>query len=97
MKEKKKDVNTINQSMGNVLNCNQENERSLKEVFTVKDYEKLLPIIEYLENNEKITTQKAEELTGKSSATAWRYLKKLNDIGVLKADGNTNNAIYKRY
>lgn len=85
---------------GSDLKFYQQNERSLKEVLkevlTAKDYEKLLPIIEYLDINEDITTQKAEELTGRSSATAWRYLKKLDDIGVLKADGNTNNAVYKR-
>lgn len=67
----------------------------MKEVLSAKDYEKLFSIIEYLESNEEITTQKAEELTGRSSATAWRYLKKLDDIGVVKADGNTSNVIYK--
>lgn len=81
------------------LNFIQKNERSLKEVLkevlAAKDYEKLLPIIEYLEIHEMITTQTAERITNKSYATAWRYLKKLVDIGVVEPDGNTNNAGYK--
>ena len=50
----------------------QKNERSLKEVLNHKDYEKILPIIEYLETNSAITTQMARQITGKSLATAWR-------------------------
>lgn len=50
----------------------QKNERSLKEVLNHKDYEKILPIIEYLETNSAITTQTAIQITGKSLATAWR-------------------------
>ena len=50
----------------------QKNERSLKEVLNHKDYEKILPIIEYLETNSAITTQTARQITGKSLATAWR-------------------------
>ncbi|MDO4554488.1 MAG: ATP-binding protein [Lachnospiraceae bacterium] len=77
-------------------NFNQKKERSLKEVLSVKEYERLLPIIEYLEDNQEIKTDTAEQLTGKSAATAWRYLKKLVEVGVLEPDGNTNNAGYKR-
>lgn len=99
LKEKNGDENASIQLMSENSNSNEKIERSLKEVLkevlTAKDYGKLLPVIEYLEENREITTQKAEELTGKSSTTSWRYLKKLEGIGILKADGNTNNAIYK--
>ena len=81
-------------------NFDQKNERSLrevlKEVLIAKEYEKMFPIIEYLEGNSAITTQTAERLTGKSSATAWRYLKKLVEAGIIEPDGNTNNAEYKK-
>ena len=76
----------------------QKNERSLKEVLkevlNQKDYEKTLPIIEYLETNSAITTQTARQITGKSLATAWRYIQILVKADVLESDGNTNNAEY---
>ena len=52
-------------------NFNQKNwkkfEGDLKEVFSAKDYEKLLPMIVYLGEHEFITTQIAEKLINKSS------------------------------
>ena len=76
----------------------QKNERSLKEVLkevlNQKDYEKTLPIIEYLETNSAITTQTARQITGKSLATAWRYIQILVKADILESDGNTNNAEY---
>lgn len=76
----------------------QTNERSLnevlKEVLNQKDYEKTLPIIEYLETNSSITTQTARQITGKSLATAWRYIQILVKADVLESEGNTNNAEY---
>ena len=76
----------------------QKNERSLKEVLkevlNQKDYEKTLPIIEYLETNSVITTQTAKQITGKSLATAWRYIQILVKADILESDGNTNNAEY---
>ena len=76
----------------------QKNERSLKEVLkevlNQKDYKKTLPIIEYLETNSAITTQIARQITGKSLATAWRYIQILVKADVLVSDGNTNNAEY---
>ena len=77
-------------------NLIQKNERSLKEVLkevlNQKDYEKTLPIIEYLETNSSITTQTVRRITGKSLATAWRYIQILVKADVLESDGNTNNA-----
>lgn len=76
----------------------QKNERSLKEVLkevlNQKDYEKTLPIIEYLETNSSITTRTVRQITGKSLATAWRYIQILVKADVLESDGNTNNAEY---
>ncbi len=66
----------------------------MKEVLGRKDFEKTLPIIEYLETKSSITTQTAKQITGKSSATAWRYLQILIKADVLEEDGNTNNAEY---
>lgn len=80
------------------INLIQKNERSLKGVLkgvlNQKDYEKTLPVIEYLETNSAITTQTAKQITGRSLATAWRYLQILVKADVLEADGNTNNAEY---
>lgn len=90
---KKEDV-----KMKEEANFIQKNERSLKEVLkevlNQKDYEKTLPIIEYLETNSAITTQTARQITGKSLATAWRYIQILIKADVLESDGNTNNAEY---
>ena len=36
------------------------------------------------------------EITQKSRTTAWRYMKTLVELGVVEAEGNTNNMIYKR-
>lgn len=74
----------------------QKNERSLKEVLSNKDFEKVEPLIEYLEKNSQITTKTAELLLNKSNATAWRYLQILEKAQVIKADGSTNNAVYLR-
>lgn len=91
---KKRDGNKLNED----INLIQKNERSLKEVLkevlNQKDYEKTLPLIEYLENNASITTQTVKQITGKSLATAWRYIQILIKADVLEADGNTNNAEY---
>lgn len=80
------------------VNFIQKNERSLKEVMKEvlkrNEYEKTLPIIEYLESHTVITTQMAGQITGKSLATAWRYIQILVKNGVLEADGHTNNAEY---
>lgn len=80
--------------MNKDTNLIQKNERSLKEVLSQKDYEKTLPIIEYLETHSSITTQTAKQVMGKSLATAWHYLQILVKVEILESDGNTNNAEY---
>lgn len=78
----------------------QQNERSLSEVLSEvlnkAEYEKVLPLIEYLETHVTITPKEVEELTGKSAATARRYLKILVESGVLSMSGSTNRIQYFR-
>jgi ATP-dependent DNA helicase RecG len=70
-------------------------ETSLKQVLKQKDFEKLYPIIEVINREKQITIQQIMELTHKSRTTAWRYMKVLEDVGVVESDGNTNNTAYK--
>ena len=97
-RDKEKESGKSGDKMKGDANLIQKNERSLKEVLkevlSQKDYEKTLPIIEYLETNSSITTLTAKQITGKSSATAWRYIQILMKADVLEAEGNTNNAEY---
>ena len=75
-----------------------ENERSLSEVLSevlvANDYKKMKDVIIYLEENNSITPQVAEQITKKSASTARRYLKMLVDTGYVKVDGSTNNIRY---
>lgn len=80
-------------------NFGQKNDRSLTEVLTEvltkKNYDKVLPIIKYLDKNGKITPQVAEMVIKKSKSTTYRYLTMLVDTGYVEVSGNTNNAVYK--
>lgn len=88
----------IHEGFKNIINFNQKNERSLSEVLSEvlskKNYEKVLPIIEYIQRKERITPKEAEGIIGKSSATARRYMKILLDTGVIETEGSTNNLVY---
>jgi ATP-dependent DNA helicase RecG len=74
----------------------QKSERTLSELLEPKDYEKLLPVIKYIEANENIKPSEAESLLGKSSATVRRYLGILVDAQVLTKNGKANNTVYIR-
>ena len=80
-------------------NFGQKNDRSLTEVLTEvltkKNYDKVLPIIKYLDKNGKITPQVAEMVIKKSKSTTYRYLTMLVNTGYVEVSGNTNNAVYK--
>ena len=80
-------------------NFAQKNERSLSEVLSEvlikKDFDKVLPIIEHLEEKGSITPKEAESVCGKAPATVRRYLGILTSTGIVVAEGNTNNSIYK--
>lgn len=67
----------------------------MSEVLTKKNYEKVLPIIKYLDKNGKITPQIAERVIEKSKSTTYRYLTMLVETGYVEVSGNTNNAVYK--
>lgn len=77
----------------------QKNERSLSEVLsevlTKKDFDKVIPIIKYLEEKGYVTPKEAENICGKSAATVRRYLGILTDTGIVVTEGNTNNIIYR--
>lgn len=70
-------------------------ERSLSEVLIKKDFDKVIPIIKYLEEKGCITPKEAENIYDKSAATVRRYLGKLTATGIVVAEGNTNNIIYR--
>ena len=95
-------ITTIRQREGFEVenkNFGQKNDRSLTEVLTEvlpqKNYNKVLPIIEYLEKNGEITPQTAEMMIGKSKSTVYRYLSMLVKTGYVEVTGSTNNAVYK--
>jgi ATP-dependent DNA helicase RecG len=78
----------------------QKNERTLSELLSEllsqNDFEKLLPVIKHLEENDSIRPNEAESLLGKSSATARRYLGILVDADVLNKQGKANATVYVR-
>lgn len=71
------------------------NETSLKQVLKPKDFEKLVDVIRVLEVKREISVQEVMEITQKSRTTAWRYMKTLVELGVVEAEGNTNNMTYR--
>lgn len=70
-------------------------ETSLKQVLKPKDFEKLVDVIRVLEVKREISVQEVMEITQKSRTTAWRYMKTLVELGVVEAEGNTNNMTYR--
>lgn len=80
-------------------NFAQKSERSLSEVLSEvllkKDFDKVLPIIEALEEHGTVTPKEAERVCGKSPATIRRYLGLLTATGLVVAEGSTNNSVYK--
>ena len=60
-----------------------------------KDFEKLVDVIRVLEVKREISVQEVMEITQKSRTTAWRYMKTLVELGVVEAEGNTNNMTYR--
>lgn len=56
----------------------------------------MLPIAVYLKEHDKIDAQVVRKLTGKSRATAFRYLQKLVDLGIVECEGFSASGIYRR-
>ncbi len=67
----------------------------MKQVLKPSSYDKLLPMIEYLNVNKYISVQDVINITGKSRTTSWRYLKILVDTEIVEANGETNNLVYR--
>ena len=90
----KEEVTTEEQS-----NFAQKSERSLSEVLSKvlakKDFDKVIPIIKYLEGKGYVTPKEAEGICDKSAATVRRYLRILTATGIVVVEGNTNNSIYR--
>lgn len=76
-------------------NFAQKNERSLSEVLSKKDIEKVLPILAILEKKGVITPKEAVDACDRSPATIRRYLAALVDLGVIVVEGSTNKTVYK--
>lgn len=67
----------------------------MSEVLKPSDFCKAEKIIRFIEENGEITPKDAEMVSGKSPATARRYLKMLVGTGYVEAVGNTNNSVYR--
>jgi Fic family protein len=72
------------------------NERSLSEVLSEVELERVQPILSFLETHSAITPSEACAATGKSAATTRRYLALLCERGILESTGSTNAVIYKK-
>lgn len=70
----------------------QNNGRTLSDVEMVM----LEPILKYINNNDTIDNKKTRELTGKSAATARRYLEILCNAGYLEPVGKKGTTFYKK-
>ena len=70
-------------------------QEKMSEVLIKKDFDKVIPIIKYLEEKDYVTPKEAENICDKSAATVRRYLGILTDTGIVVTEGNTNNIIYR--
>lgn len=66
----------------------------LSEELKMSEFFKVEKIIKFIEENGEITPREAEKISGKSSATVRRYLKRLVETGYVKAEGQTNHSVY---
>lgn len=58
--------------------------------------EPIVKIVNYLKDNEEITTAKGVEITGKSEVQVRRYLKVLCNLGIIKSTRTTKGNVYVR-
>lgn len=49
-----------------------QNETRLKQVLKQADYDKVIPLLDLLEEKQQLSIQKVMALTGKARTTAWR-------------------------
>lgn len=69
-------------------------ERIMSEKMSELKKEPIVKIINYLKDNEDITTAKGVEITGKSEAQVRRYLKVLCNLAIIKSTGTTKGNVY---
>lgn len=62
---------------------------------TDKEKRKLMPIVEYLKTNGKITRRQAVSVCGKSATSVYRYLQRLEQLGVIMHTGDSVATEYK--
>ena len=72
------------------------NERIISELMSGKMKEPIQQILEYLKDNNTITTMIGKEITGKSEAQVRRYLKVLSDCGVIQSKKTTKGNVYTK-
>lgn len=103
-------ADVIEDSMGDAIITTEKNDnmdkKTLKSVERMSDIlatklndrekKSILPIYQYLVHNDVIDSSKAMELTGKSSSSVNRYLKKLEQLDVIVRYGGSKNTIYRR-
>ena len=68
----------------------------MKQVLSEKDYNKLLPIIEYLDEHGEITAMTARTLLNKSKTAVYRYLNQLLKSGYIVVENSGKNTSYKK-
>ena len=68
----------------------------MSELMSGKMKEPVQQILEYLKDNNTITTTIGKEITGKSEAQVRRYLKVLSDCGVIQSKNTTKGNIYTK-
>lgn len=69
---------------------------NLKQVLSEKEYNKLLPIIEYLDEHGEIYMKDATGTLGVPKSSSQRYLARLEVIGYVKAEYSGNKICYKK-
>jgi ATP-dependent DNA helicase RecG len=69
-------------------------ERIMSEKVSELKKEPIIKIVNYLKENEDITTAKGMEITGKSEAQVRRYLKVLCDLEIIKSTRTTKGNVY---
>ena len=69
-------------------------ERIMSEKMSELRKEPIAKIVNYLKDNEEITTAKGVEITGKSEAQVRRYLKVLCDLGIIESTRITKGNVY---
>lgn len=61
-----------------------------------KEKVKMLPMVEYLQAHNKIDTQTVKTVTGKSRATASRYIQRLVELDILEKKGDSVTTLFYR-